>query len=530
MRGISYLLLLPLALAFAACAEQPNAVPDSTTDATADPTSDLLNYSTPCSTVEINALIDQIFERPVVRVAFKVSVNLYIRASTTGPRPAARARLFNLVDQLLKVSDTVTDPVKLKRIESLIRLLYCILGETAPPLDLVNGDAAVVTPTTGATVAARCTVDCGAGLNDAATKVEPGDLPASVPSAVVSITPITAENPLDTPLQQRGPFYEFTVTPNVTFAQPVLVGVCLNKFVPEPDARNEQIRLAHNLDPSLPVTDGNIRFGNIEIISPAGTLADLNLACDPLVVGLLERALDWLLPEKLYAGGFGTGGRGGLVSNYSPFGGVVPEPLTTGLGNWLYQQPSTGNPEVPSTTISGAPVPFFAAGGATTPSTGAVWQGTWGFGTAPFGETQNDGVSFTSQCNGSNGTVNYALGTASLWQRASIGATSDASLFTYLYARRVFHAANTTDKVRLLLDNDIRVWINGAEVTEYTVNGSTVNVAPGAFLLKEGCAKTNQVLVSVPRTGVNVISVQARDRGVASYFDATQASVAPEFD
>ena len=48
-------------------------------------------------------------------------------------------------------------------------------------------------------------------------------------------------------------------------------------------------------------------------------------------------------------------------------------------------------------------------------------------------------------------------------------------------------------------------------------------MTPGSFLVKEGCAATNQVLVSVPRSGVNVISVQARDRGVASYFDAAQA-------
>lgn len=518
-RAVSLGLALSVGALLTACSEQPAAGPDDT----ASP--DIAFYTTPCSTADINALIDSTFQKPLVAKAFKVSVNLYIKLSQNGPKPAARARLYALIDQLLKLSDTVTDPVRLRKIESLIKLLYCILGDPAPPLDLVNGDAAVVTPTTGALVAARCLINCteGGGVNDAATKLVPGNIPTSVPSAVVSIVPINnapASGPLDTPLRQRGPYYEFTVTPALTFATPVLVGVCLNKD-PQNPASDSRVRLAHNLDPSLPVNDGNVRFGNIEIISPEAVLTDLGLDCDPLTLSLLDRAFDWMLPEKLYAGGAGTGGRGGLVKNYSPFGGVVPEELVTGLPNWLFQQPSTGNPTLPSTTINDQTVDFFAAGGATTPVNGAIAQGDWTFGSAPFGDTQSDGVSFASQCNGSNGTVNYLDAVASPWSRASAGATSNASLFTYLYARRVFYASSTTSSVQLLLDNDIRTWVNGVEVTSYTVNNQTVTVEPGSFLQKEGCATFNQVLVTVPSNRVNVIAVQARDRGVASYFDAS---------
>ena len=320
------------------------------------------------------------------------------------------------------------------------------------------------------------------------------------------------------------------MTPNLTFANPVLVGVCLNKAN---DASDNRVRLAHNLDPSIPVTGDNIRFGNIEIISPAATLLDLNLACDPLTVGFLDRALDWLLPQKVYAGGTGTGGRGGLVKNYSPFGGVVPEPLTFGLQNWLFQQPSTGNPAIPTTGVG----PYYALGGATTPVNGVIAQGTWTFGTAPFGDTKspfgppNEGdVSFASQCDGNNnGTVNYLLGTASLWSRSSPGATTNTALYTYLFARRVFYSANTSDPIRLALDNDIRVWVNGVEVTsQATVVGGSATIDQDGFLLKEGCAMTNQVQISVPRTGINVIAVLARDRGVASYFDASQLPVVPD--
>lgn len=508
-------LAVPAVLIFAiACSDRSNAPPIAETNP------DIATYQTPCSAQDIRNLVKDIFPGPLGTL-ITIKINLYIALSPTGPNARTQAKLMEVVDDLLDAVNSgqfANNPVKLRKVESLITLLYCVLGQEAPPLDLVNGGAAVVTPTTGAVIGAKDPLNPTA--NDAATEVKPGDVPANVPSVMVSVVPITGSTgPLDTPLQQRGPFYEFTTTPAIRFANPVLVGACLNKANDESDNR---VRLAHNLNPSSPVTPGNIRFGNIEIISPESNLTSLNLSCDPLTIGFFEKALDLFLPTKLYAGGLGTGGRGGKVSEYSPFGGVVVEQLGFGLSNWLFRQPSTGDPAIPSTTQGATSVPFFAEGGATTPVNGIIAQGNWTFGSAPFGDVRNSDGSYAPQCNGTGGTVNYDLGVASLWQRASAGATTDPASFTYLVARRVFYSTNTTDRVQLALDNDIRTWINGVEVTSYTVNGQEVSVAPGTFLVKEGCAATNQVQVSVPRTGVNVISVQARDRGVASYFDAAQ--------
>ncbi len=513
-----------VALTLAACSDQSNTPPEP------EPSPTVELYSTPCSPADIRALAKDILPGPLGTL-LTIRINLYIRLSATGPGPRAQARLMEIIDQLLTAVNHglfANNPDKLHKVESLIRLLYCILGLEAPPLDLVNGGAAVVTPTTGATIGARDPANPTA--NDAATKVSVGDVPDNVPSVVVSVVPLPASptactGPLDTRLCQRGPFYEFTTTPKVRFDNPVAVGVCLNKANDASDAR---VRLAHNLDPASPVTAGNVRFGNIEIITPGESLTELNLSCDPLTVGFLDRAFDWLMPSKLYAGGLGTGGRGGKVSEYSPFGGVVPDLLDFGMSNWLYMQPSAsgspGDATLPSTTQDDVSVPFFAEGGATTPTVGVVAQGPWSYGDAPFGDTQSDGVPFAAQCNGSGGTIDYALSVASLWARASAGVTTDPAQFTYLLARHVFYAANTTDRIRLALDNDIRVWVNGVEVTTYYVDGQATSVESGSFLLKEGCAMTNQVAIAVPRTGVNVISVQARDRGVASYFDATQAT------
>ncbi len=512
---IARLVVPALLLGVAACSDRSTAPPVTETNP------DIATYQTPCSSSDIRNLVKDIFPGPLGTL-ITVKINLYIALSATGPNAKTQAKLMELVADLLNAVNNgqfANNPVKLRKVESLIKLLFCVLGKQAPPLDLVNGGAAVVTPTTGAVVGAKDPLNPTA--NDAATEIKPGDVPANVPSVVVSVVPITGNTgPLDTPLQQRGPFYEFTTTPAIRFANPVLVGACLNKANDESDNR---VRFAHNLNPSSPVTPGNIRFGNIEIISPESDLTSLDLSCDPLTIGFLEKALDLFLPTKLYAGGLGTGGRGGKVSEYSPFGGVVVEPLGFGLSNWLFRQPSTGDATIPSTTQGAASVPFFAEGGATTPVNGVIAQGTWTFGSAPFGEVRNSDGSFAPQCNGTGGTINYDLGTASLWLRAGAAATTNPAQYTYLLARRVFYSASATDKVQLALDNDIRTWINGVEVTSYTVDGQNVSVTPGSFLVKEGCAATNQVLVSVPRSGVNVISVQARDRGVASYFDAAQA-------
>lgn len=513
-----------LLLGLAACSDQSNAPP------LPEPGPTIETYRTPCSPTDIRNLVKDIFPGPLGTL-ITIKINLYIRLSENGPSAQRQAKLMEIISDLLTAVNNgqfANNPVKLRKVESLIRLLYCILGQEAPPLDLVNGGAAVVTPTTSALVKVKDPANPSA--NDAATKINVGDVPDNVASVVVSVVPLplasACAGPLDTRLCQRGPFYEFTTTPRIRFDVPVLVGVCLNKANDASDAR---VRLAHHLDPASPVTPGNIRFGNIEIIAPEESLTDLNLSCDPLTVGFLDRAFDWLLPSKLYAGGLGTGGRGGKVSEYSPFGGVVPEPLTFGMSNWLFVQPSPsgvpGDASVPSTTQGSTSVPFFAEGGATTPAAGTFAQGPWSYGNAPFGDTQSDGVPFASQCNGTGGTVDYSLATASVWARASAGVTSNPAEYTYLLARHVFYSANTTDRIRLALDNDIRTWINGVEVTTYYVNGHATSVAPGSFLLKEGCANTNQVLIEVPRTGVNVISVQARDRGVASYLDATQAAL-----
>jgi hypothetical protein len=392
------------------------------------------------------------------------------------------------------------------RVQDLITGLLCLNGITTStggpipvtlPADNSQGGAGLVTPTAGGLVRN--------GAKTAGTIFNPGDVSGNV---WVTIAPNPAAHPLDTPLDQFGPFFEFNVAPLVSFNNPVLTGVCTN-LVPLTADQEARIRLAHNLDPSKPTAPGNLRFGNIEILARQ-SIAPLGLICTSVLssASFLDKLKSFLLPEALYAG-TGTGGSGGKVTNYSPFGSVDPGELTYGTANWLFYTPSTGN--------ATAPTDYTGIDGVTAPIGGSTWK----FGLAPFGDVRasptDPATSYASFCNAANGTIDYGtviINAASIWQRATSSATSD---LTYLFARRVFFAP-TAGAIDLPIDNDVQVWLDGVDVTS-TLQYSE-GTFEGGFLIHDGCATLNQVTLPSVSAGVHVLAVKARDRGTASYFDA----------
>jgi hypothetical protein len=266
-----------------------------------------------------------------------------------------------------------------RRVEDLLSGLYCVngLGLIHPSID-ASGTAAIVTPGTAATVGIPDPAT--PGKNIAATVIQANDLPGTTP-VLVTIAPIPG--PLDTPLDQYGPFFEFNVTPSVTFVNPVLTGACINT-TGVPAAVQNRLRLAHNHNPSLPVAPGNNQFGNIEIIAPV-SLGNLSLSCDPLPsqVAFMDRLKNGVkslfLPDPLYAGTTGTGGAGGKVTNYSPYGAV--DPLLTLSANPATTSATAGVPvsTPPSVTVktdSGFPVSGVNVGFATTVGSGTVAPAT----------------------------------------------------------------------------------------------------------------------------------------------------------
>jgi hypothetical protein len=397
------------------------------------------------------------------------------------------------------------------RVQDLISGLLCLNGITAAgggpvpvtlPADNTTSGAGLVTPGEGGLIRN--------GIRTAGTLFNPGDVTGNV---WVTITPIASAGPLDTPLDQFGPFYEFNVAPVITFNNPVLTGVCTD-LTPLSTEQEDRIRLAHNLDPSKPVAPGNIRFGNIEITAEQST-APLSLNCDKNLASanFLEKVVNFLLPDALYAG-TGTGGSGGKVTNYSPFGSVDPATLTYGSSDWIYSQPSTG--------VSTPPSSFTGLTDVTTPLGGVFSPaGPWTYGAAPFGDvraTVAPGASYADFCDGNPANeINYmTIPIGSVWQRALSAASGD---LTYLFARRIFYAPSA-GYIDLPIDNDIRVWLDGVEVTaSLTLNGASPALV-GGYLQREGCATKGQVVLPSVTAGVHVLAIQGKDRGVASYFDA----------
>jgi hypothetical protein len=151
----------------------------------------------------------------------------------------------------------------------------------------------------------------------------------NTPAVVVTISVITGNtHPLNTTLDQYGPFYDVKVTPETGIISNLTVGLCLTTF---PD--NSPVFLAHNVTQSV----GGVPTPGIEVLPPGGTFAAL---CTPQTASLSGREMldlamrgdvggatsalgsavaNFVLPENAYAG---SGGKTGLTKSFSPFGGV----------------------------------------------------------------------------------------------------------------------------------------------------------------------------------------------------------------
>jgi hypothetical protein len=176
--------------------------------------------------------------------------------------------------------------------------------------------------------------------DSAAVLVETGDVPTTVFGTFVSVYKTT--NPLPTSLDWYGAdgfkagAYEFVSNPEVTFTNPVLVGVCI-KF-DDAVVGQTDLRLAHHVPAGSSPTPGTDNYvvttagGTIEIseyVDPT-PLFLVNGECPPLpppptayrgLLGRLRQFARLILPAQLYAGVSG-GSTGGQVVKFSPFAAV----------------------------------------------------------------------------------------------------------------------------------------------------------------------------------------------------------------
>jgi hypothetical protein len=313
-----------LAVLLAGCAEKDTAGPTDPTAAVEQAPGDRMSTVIGCTNnpqKQVDNLLPQLFvsgnqrgEASNLNAAMKKA----IREGRTDDALALGSQLIqftlqNYNDGLL-IGGTSAETQA--RVEQFITYIYCALG--IPGVDLGGNlppGAILITPTTPDTVVRSANGQAGA-------KFYQGTIP-SFPGVVVNI--ITTTDTLNTSLDKVGPLFEFSITPYLTFAQDVLTGICAEP----PPGPADDYRLAHNVasgyvaNPAANQTIDGIEILAIRPVEELGLEFNGELctsavtAYAPGLKGFLQRVIDAVGPEPLYARG--SGGYGGGVRNLSPF-------------------------------------------------------------------------------------------------------------------------------------------------------------------------------------------------------------------
>lgn len=306
-------------------------------------------------------------ERLLATVTY-AAILLYIN---TRHQADARTLVFRLLDFTLQQFNAgkLTGGFSLSTRQKLLAFetgLYCTVGLPTTGLTL-PGD-----PSDPGTVN-QVVFPSGNTQNVLTPNAEAGvQLPPNsfnTPAVLVSISVIPgATHPLNTTLDQYGPFYDVKVTPESGITANLTVGLCLVDGADIPT-----VFLAHNVTQSV----GGVPTPGIEVLPRGDVIPGL---CAPQTSSLSPRAMydlamggqlrsathalgsavaDFFLPTNAYASG---GGVTGKTKSFSPFGGVDTKVnITTNPNPFPAQTAPAGSPVAnpPSALVStprGTPV------------------------------------------------------------------------------------------------------------------------------------------------------------------------------
>jgi hypothetical protein len=329
-----------------------------------------------------------------------------------GQATAARTDMFNLWGQALKAfkAGTLRGGTSAKTAGLVLAFgdgLYCDVGLDPTGLTL-GGDPTNPANVTVVVFPAKDTQTVVTNDGQAAVKVSPKAITQPV---TITISYITGQfgpfaGPLKTPLDQYGPFFEYTVTPSQPFSDTVVVEACItgpgNGNVPA------AVHIGHNVPSTGP---GGVPDTVVQILpkAPAGltcTGTSALPAANPFqlaraghvgqaAAALGSQMLALFTPTPAYAITLGVGGK---TKSFSPFGGVDTTIVVTPQPNpFPAQTVPTGSatplsPGVLLNTPNARPVPGANVTFATT-----VGQGDL---TPPGSTTQSPTVVVTTGANG----------------------------------------------------------------------------------------------------------------------------------
>jgi hypothetical protein len=459
-------LLLITALLAGGCSDETSRTPAEPTLDPYDSTSDI----SACSPLGVLLQIVYLVPRKVLLDAIKAKFAEIPTTITPRNRKTAQQKALAVVDFILKayyagqLRTLPNDPdgSKLKaKVITLINSLYCLVRLTPPPISLddlgPDGAVAVVGPTTDKAVTT--------GNGQAGVDINPGDVPF-VTTIVITRLPDSPQ-PLNTTLNQYPPFYHFSTTPEVEFNNAVVTGIC----VEDPGV---PLLLAHNVGSGIEILPfANPTFLDCDNFEEFGFFGGG-------AKGVWTWAMRALLPNELHASAaLATAGVGGTTKKFSPFG-AVEEGISFTSFNYRFLDLGT----------EGTPPEGFQEPG--------FDDTEWGLDDAGFGEHVPP-----PECE------LIASATRSPWGAAGVEET------THIVLRKTFTVSTDAARITVPVDNDVRVFVNGQELTE-------------GFLEHEGCptretgeggAFVFQVFDLTPNTE-NLLAILARDRGASSYVDA----------
>ncbi len=290
--------------------------------------------------------------------------------------------------------------------------LYCLVGLDgsaltlgSTPLDADNVVAVVLPSSTDQTIVT--------GSKHAGLMIPGGTLsqPVTISISIIPATFTFPAGPLNTKLDQYGPFFEFKVVPQQTFSAPVVAAACLQ--TPAGDQPPSSVDLAHNVGTGiqiLPRVPVPFLVCGATALAPQPSVFDLarNGEYGRAAKRLGSVALGLFSPTPAYA--LVSSGVGGKTTSFSPFGGVdtavvvkLPanfpaQPQTAPAGSSVASAPSalvqTTNGHTP---LSGASVTFNVASGG-----GSVGPES--------SSTRTTTVTLTTDANGLATVPNWTLG------------------------------------------------------------------------------------------------------------------------
>ncbi|HEV7765617.1 MAG TPA: hypothetical protein VGQ76_11495, partial [Thermoanaerobaculia bacterium] len=236
----------------------------------------------------------------------------------------------------------------------------------------------------------------------------------NTPAVVVTISVIPgATHPLNTTLDQYGPFYDVKVTPESAITANLNVGICLADGAEIPT-----VFLAHNVTQTV----SGVPTPGIEVLPPGPSISGL---CTTQTASMSTRDMmhlamrgefgragselgsaiaSALLPENAYAG---SGGKTGTTKAFSPFGGVDTKVFMTTNPSPFPAQTSPAGSAVansPSTLVS-------TKLGAVVPKTNVLFSVTSGGGTVGGASTSTVTTNATGVATVSSWVVNTGANT-----------------------------------------------------------------------------------------------------------------------